>query len=64
MQFRVCETSGGEEPGDAEDGGDDGDARDDVLLVAAVEVVVHPRSESAAHFPAAVSSPERTTRSS
>lgn len=33
-------------PRDSEDGTDDGHANEDVLLVAAVEIVFHPRSES------------------
>lgn len=35
-----------EKPRDSEDGTDDGHANEDVLLVAAIEIVFHPRSES------------------
>lgn len=40
-------TSIHEEPGSTEDDGDDGDAGQDVLLVAAVQIAFHPRPEAA-----------------
>lgn len=37
-----------EVPWDAEDGSEDGDAGDDVLLLATVKVVLHPRADTPA----------------
>lgn len=42
------DTSAHEEPWGAEDNGDDEDAGEDVLLISAIEIVLHPRSEPAA----------------
>jgi len=41
-------SSGHEVPRDAEDGGEDGDAGEDVLLLSTVQVVLHPRAETPA----------------
>lgn len=41
-------------PRDSEDGTDDGHANEDVLLVAAVQIVFHPRSESSSSYASAV----------
>jgi hypothetical protein len=55
-------TSGHEVPGDAEDGAEDRDSGKDVLLLAAVEVVVYPRAEAPAAGTRSPSSHRRRRR--